>query len=210
MVLVRRRELDLDDLVMYLEYALAHLPQCLLQSERMDLCELLYQDAPHVLVGASPRQVTPRVPPMCRQRGRQDTVVRLGEGRVLVLEISPELRAGRLQHGEVSYPRDHPRRICLDGDDRRTHLPAAAYPRVIVLVPANDDSVPRVFVDLDPRSVDGVDVVDEMPAQIEGVVLDLADPLLLGEREAGVLLRVGGQHLGLVAGHVRVGEVAAQ
>src|SRR5215475_12893529 len=130
----------------------------------MHLCELLYQDAPHVVVDGSPPHVDARVPPTCRQRGGQDPVVRLGEGRVLILEITGELRAGRLEHGQVSYARDDPGRIRLDGDDRRAHLAAAAYPRVIVLLPADDDSLPGIFVHLDPRTVHGFDVVDEMPA----------------------------------------------
>src|SRR5215469_15945909 len=49
-----------------------------------------------------------------------------------------------------------------------------------------------------------------MPAEPERELLDLAHPVLLGEGVDGVLLRVGGDDLGVVAAQVRVGEVAAQ
>src|SRR5580693_8230539 len=46
------------------------------------------------------------------------------------------------------------------------------------------------------------------PAQRE--LLDLAHPVLLGEGVDGVLLRISGDDLGVVADQVRVGEVATQ
>ena len=55
----------------------------------------------------------------------------------------------------------------------------------------DDDAVPRVLVDLDTRTGDRVDVLDEVSAEGEREVLDLADAVLFGEGEAGVLLRVG-------------------
>ena len=53
-------------------------------------------------------------------------------------------------------------------------------------------------------------VVDEVPPQPQRELLDFTHPVLLGEGVDGVLLGVGGDDLGVVAGQVRVGEVAAQ
>ena len=72
------------------------------------------------------------------------------------------------------------------------------------------DPVPAVLLDGDLRPGHPLEVVHEVPAQPEPEVLDLTHPVLLGEGVDGVLLRVGGDDLGVVAGQVGVGEVAAQ
>ena len=92
---------------------------------------------------------------------------------------------------------------------------ALPHPGVVVLpgTTAGDSHphpLPGVLVDLDPAALDRLDVADEVPAEGEGELLDLAHPDLLGVREDGVLLGVGGQHAALVAGQVGGGEVTAQ
>ena len=71
------------------------------------------------------------------------------------------------------------------------------------------DPLPRVLGDLDPGAGDPRVRPGEVPGQPQPEVLDLADPVP-GEGEDGVLLRVGGQHVRVVAGQVGGGEVAAQ
>ena len=100
--------------------------------------------------------------------------------------------------------------LAVDGQDRGPHLGVVAHPGVVVLLAVDADPVPAVLVDLDPTTLDGLDVVDEVPTEREGIVLDLADALLLGVGVAGLLLGVGRQHPGLVAGQVGAGEVAAE
>ena len=125
------------------------------------------------------------------------------QDRVRVLVVAPELRAGGLQQHQVLEAGDDPgllvRALAVDGDDRAPDLLALLDPGVVVVV----DPLPGVLLDLDPRAGDRLDVVDEVPGQVEAVVLDLADALLLGVRVAGLLLGVGRQHVGLVAGVVR-------
>ena len=131
----------------------------------------------------------------------------------VVLEEAVELRAGRLQHDQVLEPRHQRLRAALavDGQHRRTGLLALADPAVVVLDAADADPLPGVLLDLDPAALDRLGVVDEVPAEREGVVLDLADALLLG---VGVARSASGCRSGstscLVAGEVGVGEVAAQ
>ena len=48
-----------------------------------------------------------------------------------------------------------------------------------------------------------------MPRETDAKILDLANRIL-GEREDGVLLRIGGHDLAVVAGEMRLGEVAGQ
>ena len=79
-----------------------------------------------------------------------------------------------------------------------------------VLGAVHRDPVPAVLLDGDLRAGHPLEVVHEVPAQAEPELLDLAHPVLLGEGVDGVLLRVGGDDLGVVAGQVGVGEVAAQ
>src|SRR5262245_9439618 len=52
--------------------------------------------------------------------------------------------------------------------------------------------------------------VDEMLGEPAGKVLDLTDAVFLGKGVHGVLLRVGRQHLCVVAGQVDVGKVAGE
>ena len=83
-------------------------------------------------------------------------VVRLRQRRVLVLEEAVELRAGRLQQGEVLQPGDDPGLLlvagALDGDDGRAHLLAPAHPGVVVPRAVDGDPLPGVLLDLDPRA----------------------------------------------------------
>ena len=74
---------------------------------------------------------------------------------------------------------------------------------------ADGDAVPAVLGDLHPGAGDPRVRAGEVPGQPQPEVLDLADPVP-GEGEDGVLLRVGGQHVRVVAGQVGGGEVAAQ
>jgi hypothetical protein len=60
------------------------------------------------------------------------------------------------------------------------------------------------------RLVRGRARFEQPGAQRDRVVLDRGDAVQLGVGEGGVLLGVGGQHLALVTGRVRLGEVAAQ
>jgi DNA-binding PucR family transcriptional regulator len=212
---VGRRQSDLGDLRVRLQHRAAHLPQRLLQRERVHRREPLQQDPAHVGPGLVPVHVPAAtggadVPPPGEQRRRQHPVVRLGQRGVLVGEEAGELRAGRLQQHEVAQPGHHPRVGPVDGDDGRADLRPAPHPGVVVPAPVHLDPVPAELLDLDPGTLDGPDVVDEVPAQREGVVLDFAQALLLGERVAGVLLGVGGKHARLVTVAVGGGEVAAQ
>jgi hypothetical protein len=56
---------------------------------------------------------------------------------------------------------------------------------------AHADPLPCVLVDLDPAALNRLGVVDEVPAERERELLDLADPDLLGEGVDRLLLRVG-------------------
>jgi hypothetical protein len=71
-------------------------------------------------------------------------------------------------------------------------------------------SPPTALVDLDARTLDVLLRADEVAGQAQAEVLDLADRRLLREGVHGVLLRVGRQHPGVVAGQVRRGQLTAQ
>jgi len=81
---------------------------------------------------------------------------------------------------------------------------------VPVLGAVDRDAVPAVLLDADLRAGHPLEVVHEVPAEPKREFLDLAHPVLLGEGVDGVLLRIGGDDLGVVADQVGVGEVAAQ
>jgi hypothetical protein len=66
------------------------------------------------------------------------------------------------------------------------------------------------LVDLDPAALDRFDIVDEVPAERQGEVLDLANTDLLREGVDGLFLGIGWQHPGLVPDEVGSAEVAAQ
>lgn len=72
------------------------------------------------------------------------------------------------------------------------------------------DALPAVLLDPDARAGDVAELAGEVPAEAQREVLDLADRLLLGEGVDGVLLRVGGHHVGVVAGEVGAFEVSPQ
>jgi hypothetical protein len=93
----------------------------------------------------------------------------------------------------------------LDGDHGRADLAAGAGEGVAVV----GDAVPAVLLDLDPGPGDPRVRPGEVAGQPQPEVLDLADPVP-GQREDRVLLGVGGQHVGVVAGQVGGGEVAPQ
>src|SRR5207302_23691 len=71
------------------------------------------------------------------------------------------------------------------------------------------DVRPRGFVDVDPSPINRRELADEMPRQPETEIFDLADRLA-SKREDGVLLRVGGDDLAVVAADVGLGEIAGQ
>jgi hypothetical protein len=71
-------------------------------------------------------------------------------------------------------------------------------------------AVPPVLLDLDPRTGEGGVLRDEVPSEPQPELLDLANTVLLGEGEDGVLLRVRRQDVGVVAGQVRGVEVAGK
>ena len=71
------------------------------------------------------------------------------------------------------------------------------------------DAVPRMFLDRHPRALHCIELAHEMPRKAQPEVLDLTDAVAR-EREHGVLLRVGGEDLAVVAGQVRRGEIARQ
>ena len=65
---------------------------------------------------------------------------------------------------------------------------------MVVGLPMGDDALPVVLLDLDACTLDGVDVVDEVPPERQCVLLDRVDAVLLGEGVGRLLLRVGRQH----------------
>ncbi len=213
-MLVRRRQSDLSDVVPGREHGRPHLPQRLLQRAAVHQSEPLQQDLPHLPERLSPRHVRFRVSPPRGQRRGQDPVGRLRQRRVAIPEEAGELRPGRLQHDEVPDTRDNPLSInrSLGVDDRGSgpYLVAGSDERVRVAHAVDSDPLPAVLVDFHAGAGHRLDVVGEVARQRQRVVLDLADAPLLGEGETRVLLRVGRQHLGLVAGQVRGGEVAAE
>ena len=64
---------------------------------------------------------------------------------------------------------------------------------MVVFVTIHPDAVPGVLLDLDAGAVNWVDIVDEVPAECQRELLDLADVRLFRVRVDGVLLGVGWQ-----------------
>ena len=219
-MLVRRRQPDLGHRVVRLEDGPAHLPQRLLQRQRVHVGEPLDEGLPNgrmrrapvlIKAGLIDAALIDAVPPPARhERRRQHPIVGLGQRRVLVVHEAGELRSGRLQQDEVLQARHDPGVRPDDGHRGRTHGIAATRPGVVVLATVDDHPIPGVLLDLDPGTGHRLDVVHEVPTQRERVVFDLIDAVLLGEREAGVLLRVGRQHPRLIAGDVGGVEIAPQ
>src|SRR5712692_8585192 len=75
---------------------------------------------------------------------------------------------------------------------------------------AGGDALPRVLLDRHPSAMHGGEVVDEVPSQAQCELLDLANRCLFREGKHGVLLRVGGQDIAVVARYVAGLEVARQ
>src|SRR5262249_13918077 len=103
-VLVRRRELDLRDLRVLLQYRFTHAVKGLLQRITVDLRELLEQQQLDLVVRLVPIDLGVVVAPACDQRRREDAIVRLRQRRVLVLQEPVELGPGRLQYDEIPDP----------------------------------------------------------------------------------------------------------
>src|ERR1700736_306786 len=73
---------------------------------------------------------------------------------------------------------------------------------------ADVDPLPWILLDRHARAMDGSELSSEMPGQAQRELLDLADRRFLRERKHGVLLRVGGNDLAVVAHGMAVTEVA--
>jgi hypothetical protein len=122
---------------------------------------------------------------------------------------APELRVGGLEDDEVGQPREHVFVVAVHRHHRRPDLASGTAEGVVVRGAAHGDPVPSVGLDGDPRAGDPRIRPGEVPRQAQREGLRLADALA-GEGEHRVLLGVGGQHVGVVAGGVRGGEVPAQ
>ncbi len=81
---------------------------------------------------------------------------------------------------------------------------------MVVRHPVHRDAVPPVLLDFYPGAVDPREGSDEMVTQPDREILDLADSVLAGEGVDGVFLRVRGEHVRIVAGQVRGGEVTTK
>ena len=111
---------------------------------------------------------------------------------------------------QILAPADHPFAVTVDSDRRRAHFLARPYPGVVVFGAVDNDSLPGEFIDLNPCARYRADIADEVAGQLQPVVLDRSDPLLQGVGVHSLLLRVGGQHVRLVARQVRSTEIATQ
>ena len=213
-MLVRRAEPDLGDLVVRLQHRGAHGVERLLQGPAVRGGELLDQRLPDRGVAGVPVDVGRGVPPAGHQGGGHDAVVGLLQRGVRVLEEALELAAGGLQHGQVLQAGQHPATLLTAAAGHGDHCGAgdvaAAHEGVVVTLGSDRSPVPRVLLDphLGRRGLRGG--VEEVAGQGQRVVLDRLDAVFLRVRERRVLLRVGGQHVGLVAIGVGRPEVAAQ
>lgn len=96
------------------------------------------------------------------------------------------LTAALLQHVTVApcHRREHERMVVLG------HGVGA----VLGIV----DALPRVLLDVDVRLGHVPVLVEEVPHQQQGELLRTADTVLLGQQIDGVLLRIGGNDIGIV------------
>src|SRR5882672_8513122 len=75
---------------------------------------------------------------------------------------------------------------------------------------SGDNARPWLFLDRYSSALYRRMVADELVGESKGEVLDLADRRILRQCEDGVLLRVGRDHLAVVAGQMCGGEVTRQ
>ena len=75
---------------------------------------------------------------------------------------------------------------------------------------ADSNARPLVFLDCHPRATDRFKAGGEVASQADPKLLTLPHRRFLGEREHGVLLRVGRHHLGVVAGDMAGLEVTGE
>ncbi len=194
-----------------LEHRPSHGVERLLQGPAVGRRERREQQGAHLVVRLVPGDPTlVVVAPGRRERGGEDAVLGLGQGRVLIGEEPLELRSGRLEHDEVGEPGDDAGALCRDLDLGGAHLASTAYERVVVTHTVDRDPVPGVLLDADEAAVRGGRRLEQPAGEGEGVVLRRGHPVGLGVGERGVLLGVGRQHVGLVPLDVRGREVTAQ
>src|SRR5207245_4883470 len=95
--------------------------------------------------------------------------------------------------------------------DRGEALLRAGSKEGVWMRPAADVyAVPRILLDRHARAMDGSELSGEMAGKAQREFLDLADRHFLREREHGVLLRVGGNDLAVVARRVTGVELARE
>ena len=148
--------------------------------------------------------------PAGRDRRREDPLGRLLQRRVSVLDEAGELRTRGLEHDQVLDPGDHPLAVGVAHRRRRAQFRAGAHERVRVRAAVDLDPLPARRLDVHARAVDRLERGDEVARQAQRELLDLPHRLLPGEREHGVLLRVGRHDVGVVAGDVDVLQIAGE
>ena len=204
-MVVRQREPDLVDLRMRLEDPSAHLEHGLLQRQRVGFGEPGEQQGPHRGVQGVEVQVGAVVPPAGGDVGGQDPVGGLGQGGVPVPREAVELGSGGLQHGQPLQPGHQAPFPALREQHRGADLGLVLRERMVVVV----NPVPGVLLGGPASAGDPVEAAGEVVRQAQQELLRRADAVA-GEGVDGVLLRVGGHHMGVVALGVRGGEVAVQ
>ena len=215
-MLVRRQRGRLGDLPLsQVEEGFAHLPQGLLQRARLHRGEPFEQHIAARLHTGAPSPTAPS-PSRCRRSASarpatwRAAVSRLGEGRVLVVEKAAELRSRRFQQGRSRRPDTTDRPVGLDGDGRRAGLGAASHPGMVVLArPDQMRSDAYSSMSTMAPCTGSMSSTKWRPSSIAKSSIS-PTPFFFAQREAGVLLGIGRQHIGLIADDVRVGEVTAQ
>jgi hypothetical protein len=208
-VVVRHREPDLRDLAALLEHVPTHVEQRRLQCRREPLGEGLEEQRAHV--GVCRVVVDPRLavtPPRGDLR-RQDAFARLGERRVAVLRVALESGPGGLQHPKPLDAGHHVPIVAVGDHHGGAHLLPAAHERVVVLGAPGHDPLPGVPLGRPAPTGHARERAREVVGEAQQELLGRADPIP-GEREDGVLLRVGRHDVPVVALEMRGGEVPAE
>ena len=210
-MVVRHREADLGDLGKCLQNRLTHLVQCLLQGQTVGVGKDLQAQLADGAVGLVVVVVDPDVAPARGHLCGQDAVVGLGQGGVLGLRVTVELRAGGLEYGQALKAGDHPLLVAVLVDDGGAGLGAVLQERVVVRAVGGLDAAPGVLLDLFAGTGHVLVLVHEVPGQAQGEVLDRADAApFTGLGVDGVLLGVGRQTLGVVADRVEFFQLTSQ
>src|SRR5918998_104746 len=206
---VGQREVDLLYLRVLLQHCLAHAVKGVLHRGAVMVGEGLEDPVPHPPPRLTEVHVRGVVPPAGDDDGRQNAVVRLGQGGVLLVQVTLKAGVGGLEHQHVVQTGLYCDAARGALHHRRT-LPGGPDEGVLVLPAIHHDTVPEVLDEAYAGVLDFRAGLEEVLDQLYPEILDVPGEVVFGQRVDRVPHGVGRQEAGVVALDVGRLEIARE